>query len=466
MSRAGEMMLSATRALCSECGALVDAQIVERGGAVYLVKWCGEHGRTEALTCGDAEWYRRSLSYVKPGTRPRKRAVEGNQGCPGSCGLCEDHRQHTCVPLLEITADCDLACPICLVDGIGVPELSPEEVANILDGLERTEGRIHMLTLTGGEPTRHPHFLEIVDLCRGRPEVGIVSVSTNGLRLSRDEELLRALCERGVVISLQFDGLEPGPSLDLRGRSDLAQKKLHLLERIGELDGRASLTLTLARDVNEAELPGVLELLFSMDHILSIMVQPLARAGRAAKSGLRPVTIPETVKRLADASGGVLLPTDFTPLPCSHPSCFALTYLLKAGDGRYVPLPRLLEESGYLDLIKNQALVGTDARTLEAIRDALYRLWSSNGIVPERDAVLETVRGILLDLARLGSSAGPEDLLELGLQNVKSVFIHHFMDRETFDLSRAVKCCNHYPQRDGRLIPACVRNVGLAPRAR
>lgn len=32
------------------------------------------------------------------------------------------------------------------------------------------------------------------------------------------------------------------------------------------------------------------------------------------------------------------------------------------------------------------------------------------------------------------------------------------MDRFSFDVSRVVKCCNHYPQGDGRLIPACVRN--------
>jgi hypothetical protein len=49
-------------------------------------------------------------------------------------------------------------------------------------------------------------------------------------------------------------------------------------------------------------------------------------------------------------------------------------------------------------------------------------------------------------------------VLQLGAAHVKSIFIHHFMDRATFDLSRVVKCCNHYPQVDGRLLPACVRN--------
>ena len=50
------------------------------------------------------------------------------------------------------------------------------------------------------------------------------------------------------------------------------------------------------------------------------------------------------------------------------------------------------------------------------------------------------------------------EVLALGLANVKSVFVHHFMDRLTFDLARVVKCCNHYLARDGRLLPACVRN--------
>ena len=50
-------------------------------------------------------------------------------------------------------------------------------------------------------------------------------------------------------------------------------------------------------------------------------------------------------------------------------------------------------------------------------------------------------------------------VLGVGAKHVKSIFIHQFMDRASFDVSRAAKCCNHYPQVDGRLLPACVRNV-------
>ena len=92
------------------------------------------------------------------------------------------------------------------------------------------------------------------------------------------------------------------------------------------------------------------------------------------------------------------------------------------------------------------------------MKDSLYGLWTSNGIVPERDAVLRAVRQILLDLGQLGPRPAHREVIELGTAHVKSIFIHQFMDRASFDLSRAAKCCNHYPQPDGRLIPACVRN--------
>jgi uncharacterized radical SAM superfamily Fe-S cluster-containing enzyme len=425
---------------------------------VLLVKWCPDHGETRALVSSSRAWYLRALAYVKPGTRPRSRAVEHAAECPTACGLCPRHQQHTCVPLLEITPACDLACPECLTDGRVPAPLSVDEVRRIVAGLVAREGRVNMLTLTGGEPTVHPDFLAVVDAVR-RPEIGLVSVSTNGLRLSRDPDLVRALADRGVVVSLQLDGTSPETSARLRGRADLAERKLRLVDDVLAAGGRLSLTMTLARGVNEGELPAVLDLLFRHDGIASLMVQPLAGFGAAPGDPLDTITIPEVVERLAAGSGGVLQQRDFTPLPCSHPTCFALTYLLRTTTGALVPLPSLVEADRYLDVIANQALLGTDRETLLAIRDALYALWSSDGIVPHREAVLATVKRILVDLNALGPEADPRAVLAVGSTHVKSIFIHQFMDRATFDLSRAAKCCNHYPQADGRLLPACVRNV-------
>jgi hypothetical protein len=47
----------------------------------------------------------------------------------------------------------------------------------------------------------------------------------------------------------------------------------------------------------------------------------------------------------------------------------------------------------------------------------------------------------------------------LGEQQAKSIFLHHYMDRHDFDLERLRKCCHHYPQVDGRIMPACGFNM-------
>ncbi|HOX45445.1 MAG TPA: radical SAM protein [Myxococcota bacterium] len=457
---------AATRALCNLCGRLTDARIAFQGEEVWLEKHCLEHGPSRTLVSTDRAGYLLSLGFVKPGQDPRARAVRDYRGCPGSCGLCPAHQQHTCVPILELTGRCDLDCPVCLVHGQAQPELGLEDVRRVVAALLGYEGRLHMLNLSGGEPTAHPRFLEIVEELAARPEIGVLSVSTNGLRLGEDERLARRLAELKVVVSLQVDGLAGEGDLALRGRPGLAALKRRALERVLAAGGRLSLVYTLERGVNEAGLAEVLALLFSNDAILSLMVQPLAHARRAPAGDLREVraglTTPEVVGLLVAASGGVLEPRDLTPLPCSHPACFSLTYLLRARGGKLVSLPRLVDADTYLDAIKNQALLRTDPEGLQAVKDALYKLWSSSGVIPDREDVLATVKQLLLDLQRVDPRGPLRDGLELGLTNVKSIFIHSFMDRYTFDLSRAMKCCNHYPQADGRMLPACMRNVGLA----
>jgi uncharacterized radical SAM superfamily Fe-S cluster-containing enzyme len=456
-----ESCFAATRALCNVCGRLTDAKVVFRDGAVYLVKWCPDHDRTEALVCSEVAWYLRSLAYVKPGAVPLRRAVDTYRGCPDSCGLCPEHQQHTCVPILEITNRCNMACPICLVGKRDDSDLPIETIREIVDRLVASEGRVNMLTLSGGEPTVHRRFLDVVDEVL-RPEIGIVSVSTNGVALAKDDDLIRALRDRGVVIALQLDGFEAATYDALRGDGGLADMKKHVVDRILHLGAKMSMTMTVARGVNEHEIGSLLSVLFGHDQVVSMMLQPVAHSARARRRypghPNAALTIPDVVALLAGQSGGVLERADFSPLPCSHPSCFTLTYLLKTVDGGILPLPRIIESDVYLNTIKNQALLNTDAATLERVKDSLYALWSSDGMVPNRDAVLSTVKQLVKDMSRLGRDASHREVLDMGVRHVKSIFIHHFMDRWTFDLSRVIKCCNHYPQADGRLLPACVRN--------
>jgi uncharacterized radical SAM superfamily Fe-S cluster-containing enzyme len=460
---AKRQVLFGTRGLCNDCSSLVEARLVAENGKVILEKGCLACGTTRALVSDDAQWSMSALGYTKPGEVPLAFYSGGNgsKGCPDSCGLCSNHQQHTCLPIIEITGRCDLACPICLTESPRGGDLSLEQIRRMVDTLVTNEGKLNLVNLSGGEPLIHPRFREIVDMISEYEEIGMVSVSTNGLALLEDESLARFLAERRVVVSLQFDGWDPGVYMKLRGR-DLSDEKRRILDLLSECGTSTSLTMTLTRGANEGEVGSVLDLLFERDNILSAMFQPTAYCGRAGSgNGHDPmdvVTIPEVIRLIADQSSGRLKGSDFNPLPCSHPSCFALTYILKCVDGSFVPLPRIIQPEDYLDIIKNQALLSTSTDNLSRIKDAVYGLWTSSGVVPSSEPILKTIRSILDEINALGRDRLHKDLLQVGERNVKSIFIHHFMDRYTFDMGRIVKCCQHYTQPDGRLVPACVHN--------
>ncbi len=450
--------LTTTQSVCRSCRRLVPAQIFIEADAVWLEKACPEHGRQKARIYGDPQAYLKLGHFHRQASMPMAFAAKSG-GCPDSCGICPEHEQHVCLPILEITDHCNWNCPICLVTNPASHHWTRAEVARVLDGLIRSEGQIDVLNLSGGEPTLNPDFRGIVEECVARKEILRVSVSTNGSVLARNRALLEFLAECRVIVSLQFDGLSDDIYLSLRGRP-LLQEKLRLIEQCGELDTSMSLTTTVAHGINDDRLAEITGLLFQHDHVLSVMFQPAAYAGNATGIG-RPggaVTIPDVIAALNGAGAGSVSPEDFSPLPCSHPACFSLAFYLKLEDKRFVPIKQMVNAERYLDLIQNRALFGTDAESFERVNEAVYELWSGPaGLSPDSQKALGAIRK-LLALATAGNGYTPQKALTVAERSVKSIFIHQFMDPETFDLSRARKCCQVYPQRDGRLIPVCVRN--------
>jgi len=450
--------LSMTQSVCRTCQHLVPAQISVEDGSVWMEKVCPEHGRQRARIYGDAQAYLKLGHFHRKASVPLAFATKA-AGCPDSCGLCPEHEQHVCLPILEITDYCNWECPICLVTNSGSRHWTREEVARVLDGLIQSEGQIDVLSLSGGEPTLNPYFREIIEECTSRKEILRVSVSTNGSVLVRNRELLQFLAEHRVIVSLQFDGLSDDIYQALRGRP-LLEEKRRLIDLCGELDSSMSLTATVASGVNDNRLKEIADLLFQYDHILSVMFQPAAYAGSAA-SQQRPataVTIPDVIAALTGAGHGTVSADDFSPLPCSHPACFSLAFYLRVEDKRHVPIKQMVNAERYLDLIQNRALFGTDAESFNAVTDAVYELWSGPAALsPDSQKTLGAIRR-LLAAATANGGYTPDKALTVAERAVKSIFIHQFMDPETFDLSRARKCCQVYPQLDGRLIPVCVHN--------
>jgi len=101
--------LHETESLCPVCLKKIPAFIITEEGTSFMRKTCPEHGTsTTVLWRGGipmTSWIRnKERAHIKnPVTSITK-------GCPFDCGLCADHRQHTCTALIEVTQNCNLNC--------------------------------------------------------------------------------------------------------------------------------------------------------------------------------------------------------------------------------------------------------------------------------------------------------------------------------------------------------------------
>ena len=152
---------------------------------VWLVRGCPQHGKVVTLY----EENPGILSYLEQWTAPTKWHVPDTPGnydpIPAAYlrGLGEMQTQHTCILLEDITQACNLRCPTCFADSS--PQLSgvasvDDVLANVDQRLDRENGRLDVLMLSGGEPTIHPQFAELVERVLER-DVTRVLINTNGV---------------------------------------------------------------------------------------------------------------------------------------------------------------------------------------------------------------------------------------------------------------------------------------------
>jgi uncharacterized radical SAM superfamily Fe-S cluster-containing enzyme len=215
--------------------------------------------------------------------------------------------------------------------------------------------------------------------------------------------------------------------------------------------------------VNDGQIGDCIRLHRVNDFILSLLFQPAAYTGYGGAhfgphDPLDVITIPDVVKGAEEQTGGALVKSDFLPLPCSHPSCFGLTYLLKT-DGGWVPFPRFVSMDAYLEMLANRGTIRPDADFEARMRSAMDDLWTSNAQLPDTPRILAAMKRALLLMYPEERVLELTERLRIGEGLVKTVFIHAFMDEHTFEVDRIKKCCTHYALPDGRLMPGCAYNM-------
>lgn len=453
-------LFKTTTSTCASCLELVPADVIIEDGRVFFEKRCGRCGPSKALVSEDARHYVSAYGFARAGTQPFSYPVKADKGCPTDCGLCDEHEQHTCLPIVEVTDHCNLECPVCIVNNQYSTHMKPEEFREIVDKLVAREGQLESIALSGGEPSSHPKILELIDIA-DRPEIARVVLITNGVRLGRDRAFAAELKRRGVYIGLQMDGFDAATHKALRGR-DLGREKEAALAVIRELDLPTQMIAVIARGINDAQVGRIIELFLETDAIISLNVQPAAYTGQGggqmACDPLDRVTIAGVIARAAEQTDGVLRREDFYPLPCSHPLCVSLTYLLKLDDGRSIPFPRFVDFERHVNLLRSSAVLPSTRDVEEALQDTLYDVFARQDEMPDGPLILAALKRSLAAMFP-GRPLSWREASRIGERQAKSIFIHHYMDAHDFDLERLRKCCHHYPQVDGRVMPACGFNL-------
>ncbi len=442
-----------TRSICPQCKRVIDAQIIIRENKVYMRKRCPEHGWFEGLISSDAEMYVDSIKFNKPGTMPLQHSTEVVDGCPLDCGLCPEHKQHTCLALIEVNTGCNLNCPVCFANAGPGYSLTMEQVEGMLDRFVEMEGDAEVVQFSGGEPTIHPQILDMVQAAQDRG-IGHVMINTNGVRIARDDRFLEGLARLKPAIYLQFDGLTDETYRAIRGE-DLLETKLRALDRLAEADLDVALVAAVERGINEHEVGSIVK--FGLKHpaVRGVALQPVTHVGRHPEfDPMQRMTIPDVIHGIVDQTDGLFTLKDFVPVPCCFPTCQVNSYVLTDGE-EVLPLPRMLDVDKYLDYITNRAF--PKVPSADDIQAALEGLWSASAVAGAEKTARLFQGACDAGICEIPLALGG-DLRELK-KYVFQIGIKDFLDAYTFSVKQVMKCCVAVLVPDGRAIPFCAYNT-------
>ncbi|MCB0624045.1 MAG: radical SAM protein [Saprospiraceae bacterium] len=435
-----------TVSLCNHCLKKVDAKIVFEDDRVFMLKNCREHGFQKVLIATDVAYYKQIRNYNKASEYPLRPTTRTEFGCPYDCGLCPDHEQHSCLTLIEVTDRCNLQCPTCYAGSSPTygRHRTLEEIGRMLDRIVESEGEPDVVQISGGEPTIHPQFFEILDLAKTKP-IKHLMLNTNGVRIAGDPAFAERLAGYmpDFEVYLQFDSFKPEALRRLRGK-DLTKVRIQALEHLNKLDLSTTLVVTLQKGVNDDEIGSIIEFALQQPCVRGVTFQPTQIAGRL--EDFDPATdrlTPTEIRQAILAQSGIFEPADLIPVPC-NPDALTMGYVLKL-EGEVFPLTRFLDPEMLLNNAGNTIVYEQDP---ELHRHVLKMF--STGISVDRAE--QDLHHLLCCLPQVSAP-------QLSYRNLFRVIIMNFMDAYDFDVRAIKKSCVHIVHKDGRIVPFETMNL-------
>ena len=403
-----------TASLCPVCKKRIPAVYTERKNGVYLEKECPGHGHFETLVWkgkGFADW-----------CGPWSPDTESVPSCPDECGLCAGHKNKTCCTILEITEKCNLSCPFCFADGGRGNHMPFEQAKACIEDIY-AQGRRY-IHFGGGEPTIHPHIIELISHAR-KTGLEYIQLNTNGLRLADEPGFAEKCREAGASCAfLQFDGTTDDIFLQTRGKA-LLETKLRAIENCDRAGLGVILVPTLIPGINDGNIGELIRFgVKNMPAVRGIHFQPVTYTGRY-EPGRMHLTTPELLDAIEDQSYGLIRKSDISPSSCDAPLCgFHAEYRKKDGVLKAISSHKSCC-CGAADVSYNQRYVLTK---WTRVADGSYEPDSM-------DALLKSLSDSTFTISAMS-----------------------FMDSETIDLSRTMQCSISVYD-SGKFIPLCNYNL-------
>jgi len=317
--------------------------------------------------------------------------------------------------------------------------------ADLGDGIPR-----HPVQVSGGEPTIHPQFFDILRAAKRRP-VRHLMINTNGVRIAREPGFAEKLTEfmPRFEVYLQFDSLQRDALMDLRG-ADLTGVRLDALAALERNGISTTLVVTLKRGVNDREIADIVRFALQWRCVRGVTFQPIQDAGRNA--GFDPkahrMVLTEIRRRIAEA--GVFALEDLISLPC-NPDQICIGYGLRNGT-HVAPVTSLLPRELFVAAVPNTV----SFEAYPELRREVFNLLSLS------TAQADTSEKLASLLCCLPAASVPQSL---AYEDTFRVVVSQFLDRFNFDLGTVKRSCVHIVQTDGRIIPFDTYNTFYRPGA-
>ena len=152
---------------------------------------------------------------------------------------------------ISITNVCNLNCKHCYLDENNYVFLDVNRIKDLLK--QGKEIGVKIVDITGGEPTAHPKFIEIIDYAK-KLKYEKINVSTNGVKINKDDNLLKALIRNNVECHISLDAVSNEKLNLIRGKDiflELEKTFKMLKEKNVDFTIRYSLNKLNYKDVGE-----------------------------------------------------------------------------------------------------------------------------------------------------------------------------------------------------------------------